>query len=99
MGKCIGILPDDGTISAPVDGTVTSVAKTKHAITFRTEDGRELLLHAGINTVRLGGDGFTVFVEAGDTVTAGQKVMTMDIDRIRTAGLSPIVIVVELETV
>ncbi len=99
MGKCIGILPDDGTISAPVDGTVTSVAKTKHAITFQTEDGRELLLHAGINTVRLGGDGFTVFVEAGDIVSVGQKVMTMDLDRIRTAGLSPIVIVVELETV
>lgn len=97
MGKCIGILPDSGIITAPVDSTVTSVAKTKHAITFLAEDGRELLLHAGIDTVKLGGNGFEVFVQAGDTVTAGQKVMTMDLDLIRKSGLSPMVIMAALK--
>ena len=92
MGKCIGILPDDGMISAPVDGTVTSVAKTKHAITFTAADGRQILVHAGIDTVTLGGRGFDVYVKEGASVSAGDPVMKMDLDAVRGAGLSTVIV-------
>ena len=92
MGECAGILPENGMIYAPCDGTVAGIAQTKHAITFTSSDGREILVHVGIDTVRLNGNGFTVFVEEGSTVCKGEKVMEADLDVIRSAGLSPIVI-------
>ena len=90
--QCVGILPENGMICAPCDGVVTGVAATKHAMTFQAADGREILLHAGIDTVRLEGGGFTVLVRAGQTVSKGEKVMETDLDLIRSAGLSPMVI-------
>lgn len=99
LGQCLGILPENGTVCSPCDGIVTSVAGTKHAMTFRTAEGTELLLHAGINTVTLGGRGFTLLVRSGDTVSAGQEVMKMDLDLIRGSGLSPMIIIVKLKSV
>ena len=61
-------------------------------MTFQAADGREILLHAGIDTVRLEGGGFTVLARAGQTVSKGEKVMEADLDLIRSAGLSPMVI-------
>ena len=92
MGECAGILPENGTIYAPCDGTVTGIAQTKHAITFMSTDGREILVHVGIDTVRLNGKGFTVFTKEGATVSKGDKVMEADLDVIHGAGLSTIVI-------
>ncbi|MBR2766159.1 MAG: PTS glucose transporter subunit IIA [Blautia sp.] len=92
MGKCTGILPENGTIYAPCDGIVTGVAETKHAVTFTSSDGRDILVHVGIDTVRLNGRGFTVFVKEGTKVSKGDRVMEADLDVIREAGLSPIVI-------
>ena len=92
LGECVGILPTDGKIYAPCDGTVSDVAETKHAITFTDTDGRNILVHAGLDTVKLQGEGLTVIVKAGDTVSAGDLVMEMNLDTIRSAGLSTIVI-------
>ena len=92
LGKCAGILPENGTVYAPCDGTVTAVAAACHAITFAAEDGRSILVHAGIDTVRLEGKGFTPLVKEGDTVRTGQEVLRMDLETIRAAGLSPMVI-------
>ena len=94
IGSCIGILPDNGRILAPCSGVICEIADTSHAITLREEDGMEILLIAGIDTFSLNGRGLSPLVKAGDSVTAGQPIMEMDLSQVRSAGLSPMVITV-----
>ena len=94
IGSCIGVMPENGNILAPCDGVVTEVADTCHSLTFRTDDGMEILLLIGIDTFTLNGRGLNLFVQEGETVAAGQKVMEADLEQIRKAGLSPIIITV-----
>ena len=94
IGSCIGILPDNGRILAPCSGVISEIADTSHAITLREEDGMEILLIAGIDTFSLNGRGLSPLVKAGDSVTAGQPIMEMDLSQVRSAGLSPMVITV-----
>ena len=96
MGECTGIMPENGKIYAPVDGVVSVVTETKHSIVFTAADGRNIMIHAGIDTVKLNGRGFSVFVKEGDEVSAGDHVMTMDLDVIREEGMSPIVVMAEI---
>ncbi len=91
MGECLGIIPEEGTIYAPISGVVTTVAKTGHAVTFRN-DNTEILVHAGLDTVNLNGKGFSVMVKEGQTVRHGQPVMEADIAMIRSEGYDPMVI-------
>ncbi|GEM_PF-123774 len=93
MGACIGILPESGSIYAPCDGIVSGIAAAKHAITITASDGREILVHVGIDTVTLNGRGFTVLTREGAAVARGDKILEADLDVIRASGLSPIVIV------
>ena len=97
MGDCVGILPDNGRVFAPCDGVVSSVTPTKHALAFSTADGKGILVHVGIDTVYLNGKGFTVLVEAGQKVSRGDLVMEADLNVIKEAGLSPMVVVVMLD--
>lgn len=95
MGEGIAIMPDKGNIHAPVDGTVVLVSDTKHAIGLRSNDGTEILIHIGLETVALKGEGFTVLVAAGDTVSVGQALIEVDWDYIREHAksiITPIVI-------
>ena len=94
IGSCIGILPDSGHILAPCEGEVVEIADTSHALTFRSADGMELLLLIGIDTFTLNGDGLSPLVREGERVIKGQPVMEADLDRIRAAGLSPLIITV-----
>ena len=94
IGSCIGILPANGHILAPCSGVVAEIADTAHAITFRGENGMEILLIAGIDTFTLNGSGLSPLVKAGDSVTAGQPLMELDLNQIRAAGLSPMIITV-----
>ena len=94
IGNCIGILPESGTILAPCDGVVLEIADTSHALTFRSGDGMEILLLVGIDTFTLNGDGLRPLVVEGETVSKGQPVMEADLERIRQADLSPMVITV-----
>ena len=94
IGSCIGIIPENGHILAPCDGVVSEIADTNHALTFQTCDGMEILLLVGIDTFTLNGNGLCPLVKEGETVTAGQSVLEADIDQIRHAGLSPIIITV-----
>ena len=73
MGKGIAIDPTDGTVLAPANAEVTLVFPTGHAIGMRTENGAELLIHVGMDTVSLEGKGFNTLVQVGDKVEAGQK--------------------------
>ena len=94
IGNCIGIMPEDGQILAPCDGVVTEIADTGNTLTFRTADGMEILLVIGIDTFTLNGRGFDLLVKEGDSVTVGQQVMETDLEEIRDAGLSPVIITV-----
>lgn len=79
MGDGAGVTPTKGTVIAPADGKVSFVFDTKHAIGFVTDNGLELLLHIGIDTVNLQGKGFTVYVENGQHLRKGEKMMELDL--------------------
>ncbi|HSQ88079.1 glucose-specific PTS transporter subunit IIBC [Romboutsia sp.] len=94
MGDGFAIKSKDGDIYAPVDGTVEVIFPTKHAIIIKSTAGREVLIHLGIETVKLEGKGFDMFVEVGQEVKAGDKLVKMDLDYIEknaTSTISPIV--------
>ncbi len=80
MGDGAIVTPDKATVVAPCDGTIGFVFDTKHAIGMETEDGTGLLLHVGIDTVSLGGNGFEVLVENGQKVKKGDALMNLDLD-------------------
>ncbi|WP_138494866.1 beta-glucoside-specific PTS transporter subunit IIABC [Paenibacillus pinistramenti] len=82
MGKGIAFVPERGELVSPVTGTVMNVFKTKHAIVIRSTDGVELLMHVGINTVKLRGQYFEAHVQTGDQVKAGDKLLTFELDKI-----------------
>ena len=82
LGQGAAIIPTDGKLYAPFDGTVASVFETKHAICLMGPDDSELLIHVGLETVTLGGKYFTPAVKDGDTVKAGQLLMEFDLDAI-----------------
>ena len=91
LGEGIGVVPENGVVIAPFDGTVTSVFDTKHAITLE-KDGMEVLIHIGVNTVNMQGEGFTAFVEEGAEVKAGQKLLGFDREAIKAAGYNDTVV-------
>ena len=91
LGDGIGVVPADGVVLAPFDGVVTSVFDTKHAVTLE-KDGMEVLIHIGVNTVNMQGEGFTAFVEEGAEVKAGQKLLGFDRDAIAKAGYNDTVV-------
>ncbi len=86
LGKGLAIIPEEGTVVAPFDATVETLFDTKHAIGLKRADGLELLIHIGINTVELNGAPYTALVAEGDSVSAGQALITFDIPAIRNAG-------------
>lgn len=88
LGDGVGIEPEKGEVAAPFDGEISSVAETRHAIGITGPGGMELLIHVGVDTVKMNGDGFQVLVSEGDKVKAGQKLMTFDIEKIKAAGFS-----------
>ena len=99
LGDGCAILPDSGSIYSPVDGKISSVAEGKHAYGIEADDGREILIHFGLETVGLGGRGFDVRVSVGDRVTAGQLIAVADLELIKGEGLSTLtpVLVCNLE--
>ena len=98
MGKGIAINPTDGVVVAPTKATVNLVFPTGHAIGLTTENGAELLIHIGMDTVSLAGKGFKTYVEAGDVVEAGQKLIEFDLATIRDAKLPVITPVIVTNT-
>lgn len=95
MGKGVAIIPSVGYVVAPEDGEVVSLFRTKHAIGFLTDSGAEILIHVGIDTVKLDGQHFEAHIEMGDKVKKGDKLVSFDIDAIKQAGYqttTPIII-------
>ena len=86
LGKGFGVEPSEGKAYAPVDGEVTTVFDTKHALGLMSKNGVELLIHIGMDTVKLNGRGFDVKVKAGDQVKAGDLLAEFDMDLIKSEG-------------
>ena len=86
LGPGCGIEPTGDTVYAPFDGTVTQIATTLHAVGITSNDGIELLIHVGMDTVDMKGQGFTVLVKENQKVTAGTPLLKVDLDAIRAAG-------------
>lgn len=87
MGQGVIIEPSEGVLTAPFDGIVSAFFPTKHAIGLISDAGVEILMHIGMDTVKLDGKGFEAFVSQGDHVTQGQRLLTFDIDLIKSQGL------------
>ncbi len=83
IGDGFAIKPTNGTVVAPVDGEVISVFPTKHAVSLKSTNGREILIHVGLETVGLNGEGFTSFVSDGQSVKKGQKLLEVDFELIK----------------
>lgn len=86
LGKGMAIVPTEGVVTAPFDGTVATLFDTKHAIGLQRADGVEILIHIGINTVELNGEGYTAHVAEGDEVKAGQTLISFDRIAIKEKG-------------
>ena len=92
LGRGVGIEPSEGVIVAPFDGEISTVADTKHAVGLSSPDGMEVLIHVGVDTVAMNGDGFTALVEEGQKVKAGQKLLTFDRAKIAAAKHPDVVV-------
>ncbi|MEK5253622.1 beta-glucoside-specific PTS transporter subunit IIABC [Paenibacillus sp. FSL F4-0125] len=101
MGKGLALEPSSGQVASPIDGIVATLAKSKHAIAIVGHDGTEVLIHVGIDTVKLKGKYFNTRVQPGDTVKAGDILMEVELESIRREGFSiitPIIITNTTET-
>jgi sugar PTS system EIIA component len=83
IGDGFAINPTNGSVVSPVDGEIISVFPTKHAVSIKSKGGREILIHVGLETVSLNGEGFTAFVSDGQSVQKGQKLLEADFQSIK----------------
>ncbi|MEH7117316.1 beta-glucoside-specific PTS transporter subunit IIABC [Neobacillus vireti] len=86
MGKGVAIEPTEGIVVSPVNGVVTTLFRTKHAVGITSDEGVEILIHVGMDTVKLEGEPFTAHIQQGDTVKAGDLLVEFDIAKIKEAG-------------
>lgn len=95
LGPGIAIVPSNGTVVSPINGTIATVMDTKHAVCIQGEDGLELIVHAGLDTVELNGKYYQTYKEIGDQVKAGDVLLEFDLEEVTKAGYdvtTPIVI-------
>ena len=95
LGPGIAIVPSNGTVVSPINGTIATVMDTKNAVCIQGEDGLELIVHAGLDTVELNGKYYQTYKEIGDQVKAGDVLLEFDLEEITKAGYdvtTPIVI-------
>lgn len=88
LGKGVVIVPENGIVTAPFDGVVENLFATRHAIALKDKKGCSVLIHIGMDTVRLDGEGFKAFVKQGDTVKKGDKLLEVDINTVKAKGYS-----------
>lgn len=98
MGQGIAIIPASGRLYAPGNGIVTATFKTRHAIGLHLDNNADILLHIGIDTIELKGQGFRQLVEKGQKVTAGQELIEFDLDKIKEAGYDPTIMMIITNT-
>ena len=95
LGKGVAVIPSEGRIVAPASGEVVVMFETKHAVSIKADNGAELIVHIGLDTVNLKGKYFESHVKQGDRVQAGDLLITADLEQIRAAGydvITPVLI-------
>lgn len=95
LGKGVAIIPTDGKVYSPADGTITTIFPTGHAVGMTTEDGAELLIHVGLDTVALKGDGFRIIGKEEEKVKKGDLLIEADLEKIKAAGydvITPVIV-------
>lgn len=90
LGSGIAIDPTEGFVYSPCDCEIVNMFPTKHAVGIKTKEGLEILIHIGIDTVEMKGEGFDAFVNIGDKVKAGDKLITFDLELVKSKAKSPI---------
>lgn len=90
MGEGFAIEPTNGEVVAPIDGEIIQLFHTKHAIGLKTENGAEIIIHVGLETVAMEGDGFTAHVKEGSKVKKGDKLLTVDLEKVREKAKSTV---------
>ena len=98
LGKGVAIMPEEGVLYAPADGTISALFPTGHAIGMTMDNGTELLMHVGMDTVQLEGKGFYMFTAVGERVKRGQKLLEFDMKLIQEAGYSLVTPVLAVNT-
>ncbi|GEO79452.1 N-acetylglucosamine and glucose PTS, EIICBA [Companilactobacillus mindensis DSM 14500] len=98
MGEGFGVVPSEGKIYSPIEGTVTSVFKTKHAIGFKTPTGLEVMVHMGLDTVDLEGKPFEILVQENDQVGVHTPIANMDLQQVKDAGKDTVVLTIITNT-
>jgi sugar PTS system EIIA component len=98
MGDGIAIVPAEGNISSPVNGVIMHVFPTKHAISIKTANGAEILLHIGLETVSMNGEGFTVHVTEGKKVKVGDALVTVDLDMVKKRAKNTVIPIIIVNT-
>ena len=89
LGEGVAVMPDDGTVVSPLDGTVTHISEEKQLYTITTADGVHILVHIGIGTVALNGEGIKPLVKVGESVKTGTPLAEVDIIYLREQGMNP----------
>lgn len=95
LGKGVAIIPADGKFYAPVDGTISTIFPTGHAAAITSSEGVEILIHIGLDTVKLEGKHFTIHAEEGQEIKKGELLLEADLDQIKTEGydiITPVII-------
>lgn len=95
LGKGVAIIPSKGRVVAPADGTLSVFFETKHAVSISAENGAEIIIHVGLDTVNLKGEHYTAHKKQGDTVKAGELLLEFDMEAIKAAGyevITPVII-------
>lgn len=98
LGKGAAVIPEEGKIYAPADGEVGMVFDTLHAVSMTTDFGVEILIHIGLDTVKMKGEGFTGHVKAGDHVKKGDLLLEVDLEKVKAAGYDTITPVIVCNT-
>ena len=98
LGTCCGIDPSEGKVFAPAGGEITQAPDSGHALGIMADGGVEILIHVGVDTVEMKGDGFSPKVKVGDKVKKGDLLLEMDLDKIAAAGHPAVVITVVTNT-
>jgi PTS system, glucose subfamily, IIA component len=92
LGKGVAIIPSDGLVTSPTSGKVSMIFETLHAISILADTGEEILIHIGLDTVKMNGDGFSSYVKVGDIVKPKDPLIKADLEKIKSAGFNPITV-------
>ena len=94
MGEGVAVIPEGNTVYSPINGYVVQIFKTKHAILLKSDDNLEIIIHIGLETVNLNGEGFEVLINEGEKVTIGKELIKVDFEFIKNKGINTIIPVV-----